>query len=95
MSKLVETSDAGHVRSIRLNRPEKKNALSQQLAWGVIEAVDAERVDFPLPPQAHVLGAADAIQALAILEHHALDAEAAGGFALLRKVLPSCTRQQR
>ena len=45
MSKLVETSDAGHVRTIRLNRPEKKNALSQQLAWGVIEAVDAAARD--------------------------------------------------
>ena len=45
MSKLVEVSDAGHVRTIRLNRPEKKNALSQQLAWGVIEAVDAAARD--------------------------------------------------
>lgn len=40
MSKLVEVSDSGHVRTIRLNRPEKKNALSQALAWGVVEAVD-------------------------------------------------------
>ena len=32
MTNLVEVSDAGHVRTIRLNRPEKKNALSQQLA---------------------------------------------------------------
>lgn len=45
MSKLVEVSDAGHVRTIRLNRPEKKNALSQQLAWGVIEAIDAAARD--------------------------------------------------
>lgn len=45
MSKLVEVSDAGHVRTIRLNRPEKKNALSQHLAWGVIEAVDAAARD--------------------------------------------------
>ena len=45
MSKLVEVSDKGHVRTIRLNRPEKKNALSQQLAWGVVEAVDAAAVD--------------------------------------------------
>lgn len=41
MGKLVEVSDRGHVRTIRLNRPEKKNALSQALAWGVVEAVDA------------------------------------------------------
>ena len=45
MSKLVEVSDAGHVRTIRLNRPEKKNALSQALAWGVVEAVDAAARD--------------------------------------------------
>jgi 2-(1,2-epoxy-1,2-dihydrophenyl)acetyl-CoA isomerase len=37
---LVTTEDAGHVRTIRLNRPEKKNALSEALAWGVIAAVD-------------------------------------------------------
>lgn len=40
MSELVQTSQEGHVRTIRLNRPEKKNALSQELAWGVIEAVE-------------------------------------------------------
>lgn len=40
MTNLVEVSDAGHVRTIRLNRPEKKNALSQQLAWGVVAAID-------------------------------------------------------
>jgi 2-(1,2-epoxy-1,2-dihydrophenyl)acetyl-CoA isomerase len=38
MSRLVEVTDAGHVRTIRLNRPEKKNALSQELAWGVVAA---------------------------------------------------------
>lgn len=40
MTNLVEVTNAGHVRTIRLNRPEKKNALSQQLAWGVIAAID-------------------------------------------------------
>ncbi|MDO8323681.1 MAG: enoyl-CoA hydratase-related protein [Phenylobacterium sp.] len=45
MSALVEVTDAGHVRTIRLNRPEKKNALSQQLAWGVVAAVDAAAKD--------------------------------------------------
>ena len=40
MTNLVEVSDAGHVRTIRLNRPEKKNALSQHLAWGIVAAVD-------------------------------------------------------
>jgi 2-(1,2-epoxy-1,2-dihydrophenyl)acetyl-CoA isomerase len=45
MTNLVEVTDQGHVRTIRLNRPEKKNALSQALAWGVVEAVDAAAVD--------------------------------------------------
>lgn len=45
MSSLVTTHDAGHVRTIRLNRPEKKNALSQQLAWNIVEAVDAAALD--------------------------------------------------
>lgn len=40
MGQLVEVSNEGHVRTIRLNRPEKKNALSQQLAWAIVEAVD-------------------------------------------------------
>jgi 2-(1,2-epoxy-1,2-dihydrophenyl)acetyl-CoA isomerase len=45
MSKLVEVTDKGHVRTIRLNRPEKKNALPQALAWGVVEAVDRAAVE--------------------------------------------------
>jgi 2-(1,2-epoxy-1,2-dihydrophenyl)acetyl-CoA isomerase len=40
MTKLVEVADAGHVRTITLNRPEKKNALNNALAWGVVEAID-------------------------------------------------------
>jgi 2-(1,2-epoxy-1,2-dihydrophenyl)acetyl-CoA isomerase len=45
MTTLVTVADKGHVRTITLNRPEKKNALSQALAWGVIEAVDAAALD--------------------------------------------------
>jgi 2-(1,2-epoxy-1,2-dihydrophenyl)acetyl-CoA isomerase len=45
MTVLVTTFDAGHVRTITLNRAEKKNALSQALAWGVVEAVDAAAAD--------------------------------------------------
>ncbi|MGA0600550.1 enoyl-CoA hydratase/isomerase family protein [Caulobacter sp. KR2-114] len=40
MSELVKVADKGHVRTITLNRPEKKNALSTQLAWAIVAAVD-------------------------------------------------------
>ena len=42
---LVTTQDDGHVRTITLNRPDKMNAISRELAWGVIQAVDAAAVD--------------------------------------------------
>jgi 2-(1,2-epoxy-1,2-dihydrophenyl)acetyl-CoA isomerase len=45
MSDIVTVADAGHVRTITLNRPERKNALSNALAWGVIEAVEAAAKD--------------------------------------------------
>ena len=34
MTDLVKVTDKGHVRTIRLNRPEKKNALNNELATG-------------------------------------------------------------
>lgn len=40
MTDLVTIFDAGHVRTITLNRPEKMNAISQELAWAIIGAVD-------------------------------------------------------
>ncbi|ODT89393.1 enoyl-CoA hydratase/isomerase family protein [Phenylobacterium sp. SCN 70-31] len=45
MAQLVKVVDDGHVRTITLNRPERKNALSDELAWGVIEAVEAAARD--------------------------------------------------
>ncbi len=35
----VEVAQDGHVRTITLNRPEKKNAISDELGWGVVGAV--------------------------------------------------------
>ena len=37
---VLSVSDAGRVRTITLDRPEKKNALSSELAWGVVAAVE-------------------------------------------------------
>ena len=37
---VLSTRDDGHVRTIVLNRPEKKNALSNELAWGIVTAVE-------------------------------------------------------
>ncbi len=45
MSDALIISDAAHVRTIRLNRPEKKNALSDELAWGIVAAVEAAARD--------------------------------------------------
>jgi len=46
MTDVVKIADSGHVRTITLNRPDKKNALSNALAWGVVAAVeDAARDD--------------------------------------------------
>jgi len=46
MTNCIKIENAGHVRTIRLNRPEKKNALSDELAWAIVGAIeDAARDD--------------------------------------------------
>lgn len=42
---ILTIADAGHVRTITLNRPDKKNALSGELSWAIVDAVDAAAVD--------------------------------------------------
>jgi 2-(1,2-epoxy-1,2-dihydrophenyl)acetyl-CoA isomerase len=37
---ILRVRDDAHVRTITLNRPEKKNALSNELAWGIVTAVE-------------------------------------------------------
>ncbi len=40
MSDVLHINDEGRVRTIIMDRPEKKNALSDELAWGVVTAVE-------------------------------------------------------
>jgi 2-(1,2-epoxy-1,2-dihydrophenyl)acetyl-CoA isomerase len=40
MGNVLSISNDAHVRTITLNRPEKKNALSNELAWGIVTAVE-------------------------------------------------------
>lgn len=40
MTGVLEIENDGHVRVIRLNRPEVKNALNDELAWGVVTAIE-------------------------------------------------------
>ena len=40
MSNVIATSDDGHVRTIRLNRPDVKNAMNNELSWGVLGAIE-------------------------------------------------------
>lgn len=42
---VVLTEDAGHVRVIRLNRPERKNALTNELGWSLVTAVQDAAAD--------------------------------------------------
>jgi 2-(1,2-epoxy-1,2-dihydrophenyl)acetyl-CoA isomerase len=45
MTDMVRITNAGHVRTIALNRPQVKNALSDELAWSVVDAIDAASKD--------------------------------------------------
>jgi enoyl-CoA hydratase/carnithine racemase len=45
VSDVLKILDAEHVRTIVLNRPEKKNALSNELAWGIITAIEEAAKD--------------------------------------------------
>jgi len=45
MSDVVLVSDDGHVRTVRMNRPEVKNAVSTELAWKVIDAIEGAMQD--------------------------------------------------
>ena len=40
MSDAPRIHDEGRVRTLVLDRPEKKNALSNELAWGIVTAVE-------------------------------------------------------
>lgn len=37
---VLEISTNGHVRVLRLNRPQRKNALSAQLGWSIVQAIE-------------------------------------------------------
>ena len=45
MSDVLQIENSGRVRTLRLNRPEKKNALSEELAWGIVAAVEEAAKD--------------------------------------------------
>lgn len=40
MGDVLRVEDRGRVRTLVLDRPEKKNALSHELAWGIVTAVE-------------------------------------------------------
>ena len=44
MSHLIAET-VGHVRILRLNRPERKNALTSSLGWSIVRAVGDAQVD--------------------------------------------------
>lgn len=40
MADVIRIEDKGHVRTLVLNRPEKKNALSHELAWAIVTGIE-------------------------------------------------------
>lgn len=45
MTNVVETTQDGRVRTIRLNRPDKMNAISEELAWALLGEIEAAAKD--------------------------------------------------
>ena len=45
MAAVLRVEDKGHVRTLGLNRPEKKNALTHELAWSIVTAVESAAHD--------------------------------------------------
>lgn len=45
MSDVLQVTDEGHVRTLRLNRPEVRNALNTELVWAIITAVQEAAKD--------------------------------------------------
>jgi 2-(1,2-epoxy-1,2-dihydrophenyl)acetyl-CoA isomerase len=41
----LQITNNQHVRTIQLNRPQKKNALSQALAWDLVRSIDEAAID--------------------------------------------------
>jgi enoyl-CoA hydratase/carnithine racemase len=42
---VLEISTNGHVRVLRLNRPQRRNALSAQLGWSIVQAIEDAAAD--------------------------------------------------
>ncbi len=45
MGNVLNVTNSGHVRTLVLNRPAKKNALSNELAWGIVTTIEEASKD--------------------------------------------------